>query len=204
MKNRRPLAEARDEVIRTQGETCPIHDAEQQIIAEFAGGRRHAEGIPLPAGIEYEPISEALWQQAREPAPSTGLEPPWMRGRAVITVDFDAGTAMAQGGRGFTYIREVLDPAVPDDGPSPPQAPLPTQQKPKNPGGAPARYDWDRIWIEIVSIAHVSADGLPERRALLKRLRDAMTAWGWDDQPSDSAMKAKLHLLYRNLPNPPD
>jgi hypothetical protein len=93
---------------------------------------------------------------------------------------------------------------VPDDGSSPPQSPLPPQQKPKNSGGAPARYDWDRIWIEIVSIAHVSADGLPERRALLKRLRDAMTAWGWDDQPSDSAMKAKLHLLYRNLPNPPD
>ena len=71
-------------------------------------------------------------------------------------------------------------------------------------GGAPARYDWDRIWIEVVSIAHVSPDGLPERPTVMKRLRDAMTAWEWDEQPSDSAIKEKLGRLYRYLPKLPE
>src|SRR5215471_13180353 len=63
MRNRRTLAQARDEFINTHGEKCPVEEAEQQIILELADGRRRAEGIPA-GGIEYETMSEALWLQA--------------------------------------------------------------------------------------------------------------------------------------------
>jgi hypothetical protein len=89
-----------------------VDKAEQQITAEFADGKRRAEGVPLPAGIEYEPISEALWRQAVKPAPITGSEPPWLRDVPVVDVDFETGIAIARTGQGFIHIREILDPLL--------------------------------------------------------------------------------------------
>ena len=200
MKNRRTIAEARDEFIRDHGGDCSVEEAEQRIIAEFASGQRRAEGV-LPGGIEYEPISEALWQQAVKPAAVTESEPHWLRGVPVVAVDFKSGTAIARtaGHRGFVHIREVLDAPVTANQASPPAVPSPVPQKPKNPGGAPPKYDWDRIMIEIVRIAN-SLDGLPDRPTLMKLLYNTMSEeWRWYDLPSETSMKNRLRAIYDNL-----
>src|ERR1051326_8091498 len=90
MKNRRTLAEARDELIKAQDETCPVEDAELQIVREFADGRRRAIGIPAPAGIEYESLTEALWLQAIGRGWS-GKGPLTLKG-SPVQVDFEAGS----------------------------------------------------------------------------------------------------------------
>ena len=174
MKNRRTLAEARAEFIECHGEPCSVEEAEQRIIAELADGRRRAEGV-LPGGIDYEPISEALWHQAKEPSPS--YRPQWERPVGWVAVDFEAGSAIAKTGRGYLHIREILDPP-PDEPPVPADRTVPAPQRPKNPGGAPARYDWERIWIEIVAIAN-TPDGLPDRPTLMRLLYDKMVI-EWD------------------------
>src|SRR4051812_30925339 len=109
MKNRRTLAEARDDIIQNHGGNFSVEEAEQRIIAEFADGRRRAEGV-LPGGIEYEPISEALWQQAKTqpPSPST---PQWGKPQPWVAVNFAAGSAIGKNDHGYLHIREILDPA---------------------------------------------------------------------------------------------
>jgi hypothetical protein len=63
-----------------------------------------------------------------------------------------------------------------------------------NKGGAPIKYDWDAMWVEVVRI--VQYDSLPPKPAdLRKRLQV------WFDQsglavPGDTAMKEKMRLLY--------
>ncbi|MBV9017010.1 MAG: hypothetical protein JO058_15280, partial [Alphaproteobacteria bacterium] len=89
-----------------------------------------------------------------------------MRGRAVVTVDFDTGIATAPGGRGYTYIREILDPPMPADQ-APPKAP-PTPLRPKNQGGRPRKYDWEQFYIWAAEIA--DKDSLPNRPKLMKQL----------------------------------
>ena len=199
--NRRTLAQARDEFIKAQDQKCSVDDAELQIIIELAEGRRRAVGVPA-GGLDYEPISAAVWLQAIGKGWSSE---PTRKGDSVVRVDFQASSAISKTGHGFVHIRELLDPLSPDDQAAQPQAPSSSTPPPrKNLGGAPAKYDWDRIWIEVVSIAHVSPDGLPERPTVMKSLRDAMTAWEWDEQPSDSAIKEKLGRLYRYLPKLPE
>jgi hypothetical protein len=188
MSNRRTLAQARDEFIKAQDEKCSVDEAELQIVSELAEGRRRAVGVPA-GGLDYEPIPAAVWLQAIGKGWSSE---PTLKGDSVVRVD-------------FLHIRELLDPLSQDDQAAQPQAPSSSTPPPrKNLGGRPGKFDWDRIWIEVVSIAHVSVDGLPERPTVMKRLRDAMTAWGWDDQPSESAMKEKLRRLYRDLPKLPE
>ena len=199
--NRRTLAQARDEFIKAQDQKCSVDDAELQIIIELAEGRRRAVGVPA-GGLDYEPISAAVWLQAIGKGWSSE---PTRKGDFVVRVDFQASSAISKTGHGFVHIRELLDPLSPDDQAAQPKAPSSSTPPPrKNLGGAPAKYDWDRIWIEVVSIAHVSPDGLPERPTVMKWLRDAMTAWEWDEQPSDSAIKEKLGRLYRYLPKLPE
>jgi hypothetical protein len=201
MSNRRTLAQARDEFIKAQDEKCSVDEAELQIVSELAEGRRRAVGVPA-GGLDYEPIPAAVWLQAIGKGWSSD---PTLKGDSVVRVDFQAGSAISKTGHGFVHIRELLDPLSQDDQAAQPQAPSSSTPPPrKNLGGRPGKFDWDRIWIEVVSIAHVSVDGLPERPTVMKRLRDAMTAWGWDDQPSESAMKEKLRRLYRDLPKLPE
>ena len=155
--NRRTLAQARDEFIKAQDQKCSVDDAELQIIIELAEGRRRAVGVPA-GGLDYEPISAAVWLQAIGKGWSSE---PTRKGDSVVRADFEAGSAISKAGHGFVHIRELLDPLSPDDQAAQPQAPSSSTPPPrKNLGGAPARYDWDRIWIEVVSIAHVSPDGL--------------------------------------------
>lgn len=192
MKNRRTLAEARAELVNSRVGTCSVEEAEEQIIAELADGRRRAEGVQA-GGIEYEPISEAVWLQVKEPLFSGG--PPWQRQR-LVSLNFDAGILDARGGQ-YLHIREVL--YLPQDvPPAPVDCAPPPAQRPKNPGGAPTRYDWDRVWTEIVRIAN-SPDGLPGRPTLMRHLYDKMTEWNWEELPSESAIKTKLSRLYNEL-----
>lgn len=197
MKNRRTLAEARDELIKAQDETCPIDDAELQIVRELAESRRRAVGVPA-GGLDYESIPEAVWLQAI--GKGWGGEAT-LKGDSVVRVDFEAGSAIAGNGHGFKHIREVLDAAVPEDESSPGQAPLPPQQQPKNLGGRPGKYNWDQFWIGVVEIA--DKDGLPKRPELMRQLYEKMSAeWGWVDLPAESAVRRKLSLLYTSLKLP--
>ena len=195
MKNRRTLAQARDELIKAQNENCSVEEVELQIVREFADGRRRAIGVPA-GGLEYEPIPDAVWLQA--------IGKGWGgRGKATlegsfVQVDFEESSAIARTGAGFLHIR-VLDPAAPDDEFSPPRAPsTSTSQPQKNPGGRPDKYDWERMWIEVVRIAN-TPDGLPARPVLMDLLYDKMIEWGWEPLPSESALKKKLSRLYNSL-----
>jgi hypothetical protein len=65
---------------------------------------------------------------------------------------------------------------------------------PKSKGGAPAKYDWDAMWIEAVRIVH--AEGLPENPADLRR---KLLQWFVDTKgraPGETVMKEKMTALY--------
>jgi hypothetical protein len=197
MKNRRTLAEARDELIKAQDDS--VEDTELQIVREFADGRRRAIGIPAPGGIEYQSISEALWLQAIGRGWS-GKGPLTLK-CSPVQVDFEESSAIARSGAGFVHIREVLDPeAPPEDQAAQQQAPPTSKpQQRKNPGGRPVKYDWDQFWIWVVEI--VDKDFLPKRPELMRQLYEKMSA-EWDDVPAESAVRSKLSRLYAilNLP----
>ena len=200
MKNWRTLAAARDELINT-GETSSVEEAEQRIIGEFADGRRRAEGV-VPGSVGYEPISEALWLQAKGPPPPPS--PPWMP--PLIKVDFEAGSAIAGTGQAYHHIRELLS-LLPDETTVPADATPPASPRAKkagtsvprsiNPGGRPPEYDWEKLLFETVNIADM--DRLPDRPTLMRMLYDKMNDWGWEQQPSESWMKQNLRRLYEHL-----
>ncbi|RFC69225.1 hypothetical protein [Mesorhizobium denitrificans] len=74
------------------------------------------------------------------------------------------------------------------------------QQQPAhaNRGGRPPQYDWDAFVMEIVRRANLP-DGLPDRQADL--VRD-MLFWfqaKYDQEPAESAVKARISKIYKYL-----
>ena len=64
-----------------------------------------------------------------------------------------------------------------------------------NPGGAPIRYDWDAMWIEVVRIFYTESDPPLVPRALRKRLHD----WFSETNrrvPGETMMKKKMKALF--------
>lgn len=79
-----------------------------------------------------------------------------------------------------------------------PNLPLPQASVPSNRGGRPAQYDWDSFMMEIVRRANLP-DGLPEKQADL--VRD-MLSWfqtAYDQEPAESAVKARISKIYKYL-----
>jgi hypothetical protein len=75
---------------------------------------------------------------------------------------------------------------------------LPQEPAPVNRGGRPAQYDWDSFAMEIIRQANLP-DGLPEKQADLVR---GMLAWfqaTYDQEPAESAVKARISKIYRYL-----
>jgi len=121
---------------------------------------------------------------------SSGIDQP-------IELDFEVGTASSAHGIIYAHIREILDP-LSQESPVPANRAAPAPDRPRNPGGAQLRFDWERMWIEIAAIAK-TPDGLPDRPTLTKLLYDKMIEWDWEPLPSESAVKAKLRHLFSSL-----
>lgn len=67
-----------------------------------------------------------------------------------------------------------------------------------NRGGRPAQYDWDSFTMEIIHRANLP-DGLPEKQADLVR---EMLSWfqtEYDQEPAESAVKARISKIYKYL-----
>jgi len=68
---------------------------------------------------------------------------------------------------------------------------------PGNPGGRPARWDWEAFWLELAVIVH--EDGLPEvQNDMVKRMQQ----WFVDtcgNHPADSQIKVRISKLYQRL-----
>lgn len=82
--------------------------------------------------------------------------------------------------------------------PSLPRAQAPQATLPANRGGRPAQYDWDSFTMEIIHRANLP-DGLPEKQADLVR---EMLAWfqaKYDQEPAESAVKARISKIYKYL-----
>jgi len=63
----------------------------------------------------------------------------------------------------------------------------------RNRGGAPAKYDWEALWFELIRIAQI--DEFQSRRELRQRaLAWIGENWG-DGGPSDSVLREKLSRL---------
>jgi hypothetical protein len=79
-----------------------------------------------------------------------------------------------------------------------PNVPVLQASVPANRGGRPAQYDWDSFTMEIVRRANLP-DGLPEKQADLVR---EMLSWfqtTYDQEPAESAVKARISKVYRYL-----
>jgi hypothetical protein len=79
-----------------------------------------------------------------------------------------------------------------------PQTPAQEMMEPANRGGRPVQYDWDTFTMEIIRRANLP-DGLPEKQADLVR---HMLSWfqaTFDQEPAESAVKARISKIYRYL-----
>ena len=72
------------------------------------------------------------------------------------------------------------------------EATVPAQVR--NRGGAPAKYDWDSFWVELVVRADL--DGLPEVRSELQRSMMDWCAKNWPNEPSESEVRKRLTMIY--------
>lgn len=62
-------------------------------------------------------------------------------------------------------------------------------------GGRPPVYNWDKFWIEIVTIAH-TPDGLPGDRDELQRRMMVWCATNFENPPDATTVSRKLKALY--------
>jgi len=68
---------------------------------------------------------------------------------------------------------------------------------PKNPGGAPAKYDWNLFFLEIIRIAHEG--NLPDTRAELAREMRDWFIEKIDDHPADTTIEDRIRPIYQYL-----
>jgi hypothetical protein len=74
------------------------------------------------------------------------------------------------------------------------------EQEDGNRRGAPSRYEWDDIWVELCAI--IFLDGLPETQAeLVQHIASWLEAKG-KPVPDDSTIKKKIRPLWQRLREP--
>jgi hypothetical protein len=91
----------------------------------------------------------------------------------------------------------LFDTMLSDDRKAPASQP---DHSPKSKGGRPAKYDWNRFYLEIIRIANL--DGLPATQAkLANRMRDWFIS-EIDEHPADTTLEDRIRPIYQYFENP--
>jgi hypothetical protein len=95
------------------------------------------------------------------------------------------------------FLFDTMLSEVPKAPASQPEQPT---QPPKNKGGRPAQYDWNRFTLEIIRIAHF--DALPDTQAeLANKMRDWFIS-EIDEHPADTTLDDRIRPIYQYLEKP--